>query len=312
MPPNSGIDAAVATHRLTERDKRLLLMAGSASVATATVLVALKGWAWIATDSVALLSSLADSLLDLLASLVTLFAVRFAAEPADREHRFGHGKAEAIAGLVQSLIISASAVYVGVQAVGRLVEPRFVESPGAGIGVMAVSLVFTISLVSFQRLVTRRTGSIAISADAIHYQADILSNVAVLVAIALSAWFDWYLADPLIGLAVVVLILLSVRDIVTSSLDVLLDRELPTEARKEIREIALSHEAVLGVHDLRTRSAGNSLFIQFHLELEPHLTLDDVHGISHDVENQVVERFPTAEVLIHADPYGVPERRDEF
>jgi ferrous-iron efflux pump FieF len=293
-------------------ERRLVLTAGFASVAVALSLVVFKSWAWLATDSVALLSSLADSLLDLLASIVTLFAVRFAAEPADREHRFGHGKSEAIAGLVQSLIVSTSALYVGVQAVARLVDPREISSPAAGVGVMVGSILLTTLLVLFQRFVTRRTGSIAISADSVHYQADLLTNVAVLSAIAMAVWLDWYLADPLIGIAVVALILLSVRSIAQTSLDVLLDRELPNESRQQIRSIAGRHAAVLGVHDLRTRSSGHSLFIQLHLELEPSLTLDDVHRISHEVEAEIVERFPSAEVLIHADPYGVPEKRDEF
>ena len=287
-------------------------LAGSVSVSVAFVLVALKAWAWYATGSVALLSSLADSILDFLASLIIFFAVRFALEPADREHRFGHGKLEAIAGLAQAMVITGSAIYVGVQAVSRLLAPQPIAAPAIGTGVMIVSLLMTITLVAFQRHIVSQTGSIAIGADAAHYQADVLTNIAVLAAIGFSTFFDWHLADPLLGLLVVVLILVSVRAIVIKSFDILLDHELTPAARREISTIASAHEAVKGVHDLRTRSSGIAQFIQFHLELSPELTLAEAHEITDQVENAVRQRFPKAEVIIHADPFGIAERRDDF
>jgi ferrous-iron efflux pump FieF len=297
---------------LTPGSKRLIRSAGQASVAVALVLVALKLWAWLATGSVAMLGSLADSILDLLASSMILVAVRFALEPADREHRFGHGKLEAIAGLVQSFVILGSAAYVGFEAVKRLIDPVPVAAPVAGVLVTLVSILLTILLVVYQHIVVRRTGSLAISADALHYRADLLTNLAVLVAIGSSTWLGWYRADPLLGLAVVVVILLSVRAIVLQSLDVLLDRELPSERRQAILRIAKRHPEVLGVHDLRTRTSGTQEFIQLHLELEPKLRLDRVHEISDDVEAALTERFPRAEIIIHADPYGLVEPQDEF
>jgi ferrous-iron efflux pump FieF len=291
---------------------RLVRSAGIASVSVAVALVALKIWAWLATGSIAMLGSLADSVLDLLASTMTLLAVRYALEPADREHRFGHGKLEAIAGLAQSFVITASAGYVGFRAVTRLMAPEPITAPLAGTAVMIVSLVLTIALVLYQKLVVQRTGSIAISADALHYKADVLTNIAVLAAIAASSWFGWHRADPILGLLVVVVILASVRAIVLQSLDVLLDRELPLESRKEILQIARRHSEVLGVHDLRTRTSGTHEFIQFHLELGPELSLARVHEISDDVEEEVRHRFPRAEVIIHADPFGLAEVKDEF
>lgn len=287
-------------------------IASAASIAVALTLIGLKLWAWLVTDSVALLSSLADSLLDLIASLITFFAVRMALEPADREHRFGHGKSEGIAGILQALIISASAAFVGLRAIYRLVVPGLVSSPDVGFSVMGVSLVLTIGLVWLQRYVISRTGSLAISADATHYKADILTNVAVIVAIFLSTRLGWLIADPLLALLIVALILISVKDIATEALDVLLDRELPTEDRIRIERIAKEHESVLGVHDIRTRSAGAVQFIQFHLELDKRLTLDQVHAISDEVELEVKRHFPDADVLIHADPYGLAEQRDPF
>jgi ferrous-iron efflux pump FieF len=291
---------------------RLLRLAGLASVTVALTLIVLKLWAWRATDSVALLSSLADSLLDLLASLITFFALSFAVTPADREHRFGHGKSEGIAGLLQALIVAGSAVYVAIEAVQRLIRPQPLEQAGIGIGVMAVSLVLTISLVAFQRHVIARTGSLAISADSVHYRADVLTNVGIIAGIfAADAW-SWHTADPLIGLAVAAVILISVRKIAIESANVLLDRELPTKSRRRIEEIANAHPSVLGVHDIRTRSSGSMQFIQLHLELDPGLTLLEVHEISDAVESDVRKAFPLAEVLIHADPYGLPEPRDPF
>ena len=291
---------------------RLVRSAGIASVSVALGLIVLKVWAWLATGSIAMLGSLADSVLDLLASIMTLLAVRFALEPADTEHRFGHGKLEAIAGLVQSFVISGSAAYVGYEAVRRLLVPEPIQAPLAGTAVMLVSLVLTISLVLYQRNVVNRTGSIAISADALHYRADVLTNLAVLAAIAASTWLGWHRADPILGLFVVVAILSSVRSIVLQSFDVLLDRELPADQRGEIARIAMSHGEVLGLHDLRTRTSGTHEFIQFHLELKPELTLARAHEISDEVEEAVKQEFPQAEVIIHADPFGLDEPQDEF
>lgn len=290
----------------------LMTAAGYASIGVALTLIGLKIWAWLATDSVAMLSSLADSLLDLLASGITLFAVKVAISPADREHRFGHGKSEGIAGLVQAVIITGSAGYVGVRAIERLLAPSPVESAAVGLGVMLASLVLTISLVAFQRFVVKRTGSLAIAADAVHYRSDILTNLAVLAAILLSSNWGLHIFDPLFGLLVVALILWSVALIVREALDVLLDRELPDEDRGRIAEIARAHPEVLGLHDMRTRSAGATKFVQFHLELDPKLSLSDAHTICDTVEREVRELYPAAEVLIHADPYGLAENRDPF
>ena len=297
---------------LNDRQIRLMRLASYASVVMALILISLKLWAWYATDSVALLSSLADSLLDLVASLITLFAVKVAVSPADREHRFGHGKSEGIAGLAQALIVTGSAAYVGVEAVTRLLAPSPIMQPGLGLGVMFVSLVLTVGLVVFQGFVVRQTGSLAISADAVHYKADILTNVAVLGAIFASVQWQWHILDPLLGLVVVALILLAVRIIAMDAIDVLLDRELPEEDRQRIKDVVVTHPGVKGIHDLRTRSSGAAQFIQFHLELDAEISLVEAHEICDAVESDVQSKFPGAEVLIHADPYGLLERRDAF
>lgn len=307
---NSDSENVVAN--LNADQIRWMRLASYASVAMALTLIVLKIWAWNATDSVALLSSLADSLLDLVASLITLFAVKVAVSPADREHRFGHGKSEGIAGLAQALIVTGSAAYVGVKATTRLLAPSAVLQPELGLGVMFVSLVLTLGLVTFQAFVVRQTGSLAISADAVHYKADVLTNVAILGAIFASSHWQLHILDPLLGLVVVVLILVAVRVIAVNAIDVLLDRELPEEDRQSIADIAVAHPRVKGMHDLRTRSAGAARFIQFHLELGSDISLVEAHEICDAVEADVRRRYPGAEVLIHADPYGLEEARDPF
>ncbi len=306
-PPRNSPVAAV-----DPRAVRLIKTAGVASVAVALTLIGLKLWAWVETDSVSLLSSLADSLLDLIASSITWFAVRVAHEPADREHRFGHGKSEAIAGLVQAVIVTGSALYVGFTALVRLMAPAEISAAETGVAVMTASLVLTLGLVAFQHYVVKRTGSVAIGADAVHYRADVLTALAVLAAIFLNTRLGWHAADPLFGLVIVVLILASVRTITLKAIDILLDRELPDEVHEAIKEVAAAHPAVRGVHDIRTRSAGAAQFMQFHLELDGELTLSAAHRICDQVEDTVRQRFPTAEVIIHADPYGIVEPRDPF
>ncbi len=298
--------------RLSPRQIRLMRLASYASMVVALALVVLKAWAWAATDSVALLSSLADSILDLLASAVTFFAVKVAVSPADSEHRFGHGKSEGISSLIQAVIVTGSAAYVGAEAVSRLLAPGPISQPVVGIGVMLVSLLLTSALIVFQRFVVRQTGSLAISADSVHYRADLLTNIGVLAAIFISARWNLYLVDPLLGLVIVGLILISVWEIVRQALDVLLDRELPDGDRDRIQDIGRSHPEVRGLHDLRTRSSGSTQFIQFHLELDPAMPLTKAHEICDAVELQIRQAFPTAEVLIHADPFGLPEDRDPF
>ncbi|MGD8323906.1 MAG: cation diffusion facilitator family transporter [Gammaproteobacteria bacterium] len=283
---------------------RLLTSAGIASVSVAVTLIGLKLWAWWTTHSVALLSSFADSMLDLVASLITLFALRFAMTPADAEHRFGHGKSEALAGVAQSVFILASAAFVGWRVVERFINPLALDEPEVGFLVVAISFVLTTALVLFQAWVVRHTGSLAVKADAAHYRADLLTTIALAGALYFSTQLGWLYADPIFGSIVVFLILASVREILANALRDLLDHELPENDREAIEVIALAHQSVLGVHDIRTRSSGADQFIQFHLELDSQLTLEQAHAISDEVEAQVRATYPAAEVLIHADPTG--------
>ena len=296
----------------SETAKRLMQRATLAAVCVALLLIALKLAAWLITDSVSLLSSLADSAMDALASLVNLIAVRHALQPADSEHRFGHGKAEPLAGLGQAAFISASGIYLIVEAVGRLIEPRAIERGGVGLGVMVFSIAVTSALVAYQRSVVRRTDSLAIRADSVHYATDILINAGVIVSLLLVMFLDWTIADPIVALLIAGFIIYSAFRILRESLNHLMDRELPDADRERIKEIVLSHPAVIDCHDLKTRAAGLNSFIQFHISMEGSLTLDDAHVISDAVEQDILAAYPNAEVLIHADPEGVEEERQEF
>ena len=282
------------------------------AVAAAALMIAGKLGAWLVTDSVSLLSSLADSAMDVLASLVNLFAVRHALMPADREHRFGHGKAEPLAGLGQALFISASAIFLVVEAVGRILEPEPITRAPVGIGVMVFAIIVTTALVTYQRRVVRLTGSTAIKADALHYASDILMNIGVIAALALAMTVGWGLADPIIAIVIAGVIVHAAVRVALSAIQQLMDHEFPEEDRVRIRQIVLEHPDVLNCHDLRTRRSGIDSFIQVHVEMDRSLTLLRAHQISDDVEARIREAFPHAEVLIHADPEGIEEPMPSF
>lgn len=294
------------------RRATLMRSATYASVGVAVGLVIAKTWAWRATDSVSVLSSLADSFLDILASLLTFWAVRFSLEPADVEHRFGHGKSEGLAALLQSAIILGSGLFVGSEAVQRLLAPAPLERPVAGMAVILASTLVTLALLAWQRYVSRETGSMAIAADAMHYQSDLLVNVGVLAAVAVAAFTGLAWVDPAVGLAVAAYLAWGAWGIAGHSLDILLDREIPDADRQRIRELASRHPRVLGFHDLRTRHGGAGYIVQFHLELEGTTSLVDTHRILDEVEAWIEAAYPGCEIIIHPDPLGFAERRDRF
>lgn len=284
---------------------RLMRAATHASVTVAVALTLAKLAAWLVTDSVSLLSTLLDSLLDAAASVVNLIAVHHALQPADEDHRFGHGKAEPLAGLAQAAFISGSAVFLIVQAGQRLFHPRAVVNPEVGYAVLAVSIALTLVLVVFQKYVVRRTGSVAIGADSLHYQTDILVNASIVVSLVLSSRFGWTAADPLFALAIAGYILWGAIGIGIKAYNILMDRELPGADRLRIREITVAVPGVLGVHDVRTRSSGPQVFIQLHLELKDDMALDAAHEIALAVERALLAAYPRAEVLVHPDPVSV-------
>lgn len=279
-------------------------LATYASISVAITLILAKTVAWAITDSVVLLATLIDSTLDALASLINLFAVRHAVTPADKEHRFGHGKAEALAGLGQSAFIAGSAGFLILESGRRLLNPVPLESYGPGLVVMVFSIVLTLLLMTFQRQVIRKTNSTAIKADALHYRTDFMVNLSVILALVL-AIEGWQGFDALFAIGIAIYILYSSWEIVRQSLDDLMDRELPHEEREVIKRIATAHAYVRGLHDLRSRRSGIATFIQMHLEVDDNLTLLQAHTISDEVECEVQKAYPAAEIIIHIDPASI-------
>jgi ferrous-iron efflux pump FieF len=290
----------------------LMRAASLASVLAALVMIALKFAAYLETGSVSLLSTLFDSALDAGASLVNMIAIRHALTPADAEHRFGHGKAEPLAGLMQVAFILGSSLLLLIEVADHLMSPRPIEAPGVGIAVMIVSMAITTALIVFQRHVVKKTGSIAIKSDAAHYGSDVLVNASVIAALIASWQFGWWWIDPAVGLGISFVIAYTAFHIGREALDMLMDREMDEVERAKIKEIVRQHADVRDLHDLRTRIAGQHRFIQFHLELDGAMSLRQAHVVSDAVEASVLGAFPGAEVIVHQDPEGVVERRAHF
>jgi cation diffusion facilitator family transporter len=277
------------------------------SVATATVLVALKAAAWLAFGSVALLASLADSGLDLAASLATFYAVRYAAAPPDAKHRFGHGKAEGFASLLQAGLVFASAALIGREAVGDLLHPQPIRQGGWALAVMAISIVLTALLLTAQNRVLRRTASVAVAGDRTHYAADLASNLIALLGVAGSAWGGPHGLDALAAIGVAAILLWGAVGVFRDSSRELLDRELPDAVRARIVDLVTRDHRLSDVHQLRTRASGPYLHVQMHVDLAPELTLEAAHQVIVAAEKRVLSEFPAADILIHADPRGRAE-----
>lgn len=283
---------------------RLVTMAAWTATIVATLLLIVKVAAWWVTGSVSLLASLIDSMLDIAASLVNLVVVRYSLQPADREHTFGHGKAESLAALAQAMFISGSAVFLILSGIERFFRPHALQSPEYGVYVSLFAIAVTLGLVTFQKQVVKKTGSQAIAADSLHYQSDLYMNAAIMLALGLS-WFGITQADAVFAVGIGVFILYSAFKMVQEAIQTLLDRKLPDDELKAIRQCCLNVKGVLGVHQLRTRMSGPTRFIQLHLELEDNMPLLEAHRISDQVEDKLLELFPQSDVLIHQDPYSV-------
>ncbi|TFA86948.1 cation diffusion facilitator family transporter [Pseudomonas sp. LAIL14HWK12:I2] len=283
---------------------RLLRLATRASVAVACTLIIAKAIAWWLSGSVSMLAGLTDSALDGVTSLLNLLAVHYALRPADDDHRYGHGKAESLAGMAQALFIGGSAVLIAFQAYERLKHPEPLGAPWLSIGVIVFSLLLTVALLMLQHRVIKQTGSNAVRADSLHYRSDLLLNGSILIALVLAGLgFDQL--DAWFGLGIAAYILWSAIQIARESFSVLMDEELPADVSQHMLELACSVPGVLGAHDLRTRISGNHWFVQLHLELPGELTLSVAHGISDQAADAIHKAYPRAEVLVHADPQEV-------
>ncbi len=286
---------------------QLTQRAAMASVAVALVLIVIKFMAWRSSGSVAVLSSLSDSALDLVASAVTLFAVRYAHTPPDAEHRFGHGKAEAFAGLVQAGLVFFSAAIVGREAVVRLINPVPIQHHETAVLVMGVSVVLTLGLVTYQGYVKTKTGSVAIAGDRMHYITDLASNLLALAGIAAAGLLGWHRADALAGLVVCGWLVVGALMVLRDAADHLMDRGAPEDTVAAIQARLSDDPQVLGVHEVRTRQSGPNLHVQCHMDLSAEISLTEAHRIMVAAENRVLAQFPDADILIHPDPKGHAE-----
>lgn len=278
--------------------------AALASITVALVLVALKSWASWQTGSAAMLGSLADSALDLVASLATLIGVWVAAQPADSNHRFGHGKAEAVAALVQIVLITLSAFGIAVRSLSQLLDGTRVAAPAEGIGVSVIAIILTLALLAWQRHVLSRYGSVAIATDHLHYKSDLLLNLAVIAALVLDAYLGFGTADPLFGLAIAAWLAWGARQAASEVVSQLMDEEWPEEKRRAFVERAARHPELAKMHDLRTRTSGAHDFAQFHVDMPADMTVEEAHDIIERVEADLLAAFPSTEILIHIDPEG--------
>lgn len=287
-------------------------LATLAAVLTALVMVVMKAIAFVLTGSTAMLGSLLDSVLDMTASVVNMIAVRYSLTDADEEHRFGHGKAESLGALATAGLIAGSSVFLAFESVAQLLDPSPVEASSIGIIVMVIAIALTFALVLFQRFVVARSGSVAISADLLHYSGDLAMNAGVILALVLSSQFGLHIADPIIGLLIALWLLRGAVKIAFSAFDQLMDRELPEDERVRIQAAALAIDDVQAVHDLRTRQSGLDVFVQMHAEMDGGISLYRAHVIADMIEMEVQNIHPGAEVFVHLDPAGAEDLADMY
>ena len=292
--------------------KFLVKSASIASLLVASTLIVLKYYGWVTTSSVSLLGSLADSLIDFLASAFVFIAITYSFLPADEKHRFGYGKSEGLVAFIQSLLIGFSGIYVFIEAIKRLIYPSQINKPIVAIWVIIASIVLTVSLVMYQKYVVEKSKSMAIESDQYHYLTDTFINLSVLFSVVISGWTRFIFIDAVVGLLISGVVLYNAFILLKKSFKILLDQEIQSSDRDEIKKIALEHPKVLGFHDLRTRDTGRNYIIQFHLELDPKMTLLESHTITDEVTDNVLEKYPDSEIIIHTDPLGIDELRDPF
>ena len=288
---------------------RLKKIATTASVSLAVSLTVIKFAASLYTGSLAILSSMVDSLSDIFSSLITFVAVRFSSQPASSGHRYGYGKAEALSALIQSAFIAGSGVFVIYEGIHRLFSPRPVEDSGFGIFIMLVSMAATFGLIAFQKYVIRKTNSLAVAADSMHYMVDMATNLSIVISLVMVKVFDIYWFDTLAALFVSVYLLFNAYKIARDAISLLMDRELSEEVRQSVITLVNNCGFCRGLHDLRTRDLGGIYMFEFHLELEGTLSLYQAHELTDIVEREVKEKFPNSQVIIHQDPAGVDEER---
>ena len=304
MPKENNDQSPLSNQNTSQEYAYWVKLAAICSSSVALILVIIKSYAWLVSDSSAMLASTTDSILDLFASIMSIVILRFALAPADKEHSFGHGKAESLAGLVQASFVLGSAILLIFSGVSRLLNPQEIVHGEVAIWVTIISIVLTLILVVFQRYVIKRTGSIIISGDALHYQSDLFLNLGVLAAIILSQGI-WLQADGVFTILVALYLVFGAGQIMIQSVSQLMDSELSDDELSKIKAIVLKHKQAMGIHELRTRQSGAQKFIQFHLELNDSLSLLEAHSIGDEIEADICSALAPCEVFIHQDPSSV-------
>ena len=285
-----------------KENNRLMKCAARSSLAVALTLIVLKAVTFFITGSVAILSSLFDSAQDFMTSLVNMIAIRHATEPADREHRFGHGKAQAIGSLIQVFIIAMAGIFLMIESIRRFCNPEPLKQVTMGLIITVIAIILTFFLIRFQSRVIKETNSLSIKADRAHYTGDILMNVGVMISMILSYYLGWERLDSVFGMGVSVYLFFAIYQVICDSFNVLMDREMPQDFRETIRSIAKSFPEVTLIHDLKTRQSGSHAFVQFSVHLDDTLTLRQAHDITDKIEDRIKERFPDTEIIIHPEP----------
>jgi ferrous-iron efflux pump FieF len=300
----------VVRNMLDEQENaKLRFSATIFSVFVAITLIIIKLYAYIETGSMSVLSALIDSSVDLLTSAFILVGVRKAMKPADKSHRFGHRKVESLVALAQAAFILGSCVILVYEVINHIINPQPIQQNHIGVSVMCISIALTLFLLAYQYYVIKKTGSVAIKADQLHYRGDLLMNFSVIVILLLSEKVSWPYLDPLFAIFIILILLGGTKNIARTALDVLMDRELPIEERQEIEKCVNAHPESKGIHDLRSRFDGMYRFIEFHLELDPSLTLTEAHDITDAIEQDLKKKFEPAEIIIHQEPAGLEDER---
>lgn len=294
---------------LANNNSALKNIAAIASVCTALLLSLIKAAAVFYTGSLSVLSSMIDSLADLISSLITYIAVRISDKPMTAHHRYGYGKAEAVSALLQAAFIAGSAAFILYDGIDRFVHPVTVQQTGFGIAIMIISLIITLLLIGLQQYVVKKTKSQAIKADSAHYIVDVLSNLSVMISLVVVRYLHWHWFDIVIAGLIAIYLLINAFNLAGDALEEITDAEVDDEIKRHIIDLVCSVDGVKGYHDLRTRVSGIRMFVEIHLELDGKLSLYQTHEIADNAENKIIAAYPTAQIIIHQDPYGLKENR---
>lgn len=291
---------------------RLKRLAATLSVSLAVALCFLKIFGSIYTGSLAILSSLIDSLADVFASSLSFVAIKFSTRPASLEHRYGYGRAESISALAQSAFIAGSGLFVMYDGITRIISPAPLEQTDFGIMVMTISLLATLALIAFQKYVTKKTASPAIKADSAHYTVDVLTNLSIIISLLVVKFLgiNWF--DILTAFVISAYLIFNAYKLAAEAVSALTDRELSPEIRQKVIDIVNNSEGIKGYHDFRSRDLGGTYCFEIHLELDGNLTLNITHQLTDKVEEAIKKQFPEAQVIIHQDPYGLRENRLDY